>query len=173
MGSEVHQSIRRRPYEGHDVSPESGVNKRDHTYFLSVSWGESAGAISVALQMVTNGGNAEGLFRAAFMESGSLVPVGSITGGQVYYDNVVSLTGCSGAADTLACLRTVSYDALGEAINNSPGIFTYHVRGGNACLLGDSLTEALPLCPGLVIAVDPSGGWNIPHHRPSSVTSAR
>ncbi|KAF8877142.1 carotenoid ester lipase precursor [Gymnopilus junonius] len=32
-------------------------------------WGESAGAISVALQMLSNGGNPEGLFRAAFMES--------------------------------------------------------------------------------------------------------
>lgn len=30
-------------------------------------WGESAGAISAALQMTTNGGDTEGLFRAAFM----------------------------------------------------------------------------------------------------------
>lgn len=40
------------------------------------SWGESAGAISVALHMVSNGGNTEGLFRAGFMESGSPIPVG-------------------------------------------------------------------------------------------------
>ena len=45
-------------------------------------WGESAGAISVALQMVANGGNTEGLFRAAFMESGFPIPVGDITNGQ-------------------------------------------------------------------------------------------
>lgn len=31
------------------------------------SQGESAGAISVALHMVTNGGNTEGLFHSAFM----------------------------------------------------------------------------------------------------------
>lgn len=33
-------------------------------------WGESAGALSVGVQMVANGGNNEGLFRAAFMQSG-------------------------------------------------------------------------------------------------------
>ena len=31
------------------------------------SWGQSAGAISVALHMITNGGDTEGLFRGAFM----------------------------------------------------------------------------------------------------------
>ena len=45
----------------------------------SPSWGESAGSISVSLQMLTNGGNTEGLFRAAFMQSGSPPPVGDIT----------------------------------------------------------------------------------------------
>ena len=30
-------------------------------------WSQSAGAISVALHMITNGGNIEGLFRGAFM----------------------------------------------------------------------------------------------------------
>ncbi|KAJ7599914.1 carotenoid ester lipase precursor [Mycena floridula] len=88
-------------------------------------WGESAGAISVALQMLTNGGNTEGLFRGAFMESGSPIPVGDISHGQPYYDAVVSETGCSGATDTLACLRTVPYAKLKAAINQSPGIFSY------------------------------------------------
>lgn len=51
-----------------------------------VSWGQSSGAISVSLQMITNGGNNEGLFRAGFMQSGSPLPVGNITKGtgQVY-----------------------------------------------------------------------------------------
>ena len=44
-------------------------------------WGESAGAISVALQMLTNGGDPEGLFRAAFMNSGSPVPTGPVEDG--------------------------------------------------------------------------------------------
>ncbi|EKM49797.1 uncharacterized protein PHACADRAFT_131622 [Phanerochaete carnosa HHB-10118-sp] len=85
-------------------------------------WGESAGAISVALQMLTNGGNAEGLFRGAFMESGSPIPVGDITHGQKYYDALVSETGCSGAADTLQCLRGVPFETLMNAVNQSPSI---------------------------------------------------
>ncbi|KDQ62130.1 hypothetical protein JAAARDRAFT_203342 [Jaapia argillacea MUCL 33604] len=88
-------------------------------------WGESAGAISVALQMLTNGGNAEGLFRAAFMESGSPIPVGDISHGQPYYDALVSETGCSGASDTLQCLRQVPYAQLMAAVDQSPGIFSY------------------------------------------------
>ncbi|KAF9046245.1 carotenoid ester lipase precursor [Panaeolus papilionaceus] len=88
-------------------------------------WGESAGAISVALHMQANGGNPEGLFRAGFMQSGGPIPVGDITNGQVYYDFLVSQTGCSGAADTLACLRTIPYKALKAAINKTPGIFSY------------------------------------------------
>ncbi|KAF8305166.1 carotenoid ester lipase precursor [Clavulina sp. PMI_390] len=87
--------------------------------------GESAGAISSALQMVTNGGDAEGLFRGVWMQSGSPIPVGDITHGQKYYDQVVSLVGCSSASDTLACLRTVSYATIKAAINQTPDIFSY------------------------------------------------
>ena len=92
------------------------------------SWGESAGAISVALQMVTNGGDTEGLFRGAFMESGSPIPVGDITHGQPYYDTLVNLTGCSDASDTLQCLRGVPYDTLMDAIDTTPNIFSYQAR---------------------------------------------
>jgi acetylcholinesterase len=88
-------------------------------------WGESAGAISVALHMVTNGGNNEGLFRGAFMESGSPIPVGDISHGQKYYDAVVKDTGCATSSDTLACLRKVDYKKLKSAINKTPGIFSY------------------------------------------------
>ncbi|KAF8971836.1 carotenoid ester lipase precursor [Flammula alnicola] len=45
-------------------------------------WGESAGSISVALQMVAYRGNSENLFHAAFMQSGAVLPVGNITNGQ-------------------------------------------------------------------------------------------
>ncbi|KAJ3998821.1 Alpha/Beta hydrolase protein [Lentinula boryana] len=88
-------------------------------------WGESAGAISVALHMVTNGGNTEGLFRAAFMQSGSPIPVGDITDGQAYYDDLVEATGCSGSDDTLNCLRGVDYSVLKAAVDATPGIFAY------------------------------------------------
>ncbi|EIW81539.1 alpha beta-hydrolase [Coniophora puteana RWD-64-598 SS2] len=108
-------------------------------------WGESAGAISVALQMVTNSGNAEGLFRAAFMQSGSPIPVGDIAHGQVYYDSLVNQTGCSNSSDTLKCLRGVPYDTLMDAVNNTPNIFSYQ-----------SLSLAwLPRVDGIFLTDDP------------------
>lgn len=107
-------------------------------------FGESAGAMSVSLQMVHNGGDAEGLFRGAFMMSGSPIPTGDITTGQVcpvsrrhcpcshclqvYYDEVLKNTGCAGSSDSLQCLRDVDYKVLKEAINQTPGIFSYQVR---------------------------------------------
>ncbi|KAG9308805.1 Alpha/Beta hydrolase protein [Chiua virens] len=88
-------------------------------------WGESSGAVSVGLHMVTNGGNPDGLFRAAFMQSGSPIPVGDITQGQPYYNSLVAATGCSSSTDTLQCLREAPYETLLNAVNQSPGIFSY------------------------------------------------
>ena len=68
--------------------------------------------MSVAYHMITNDGNNGGLFRGAFMQSGSPIPVGDITHGQASYDALVAQTGCSGANDTLQCLREVDYDTL-------------------------------------------------------------
>ncbi|EMD31127.1 hypothetical protein CERSUDRAFT_89451 [Gelatoporia subvermispora B] len=84
-------------------------------------WGESAGSWSVALQLLINGGNSEGLFRAAFLESGSPLPVGNITQVQSTYDALVADAGCSGSSDTLQCLREVPYDTLQVAISNATG----------------------------------------------------
>ncbi|KAL0573980.1 hypothetical protein V5O48_007972 [Marasmius crinis-equi] len=107
-------------------------------------WGESAGAISVALHMLADGGDTEGLYRAAFMQSGSPIPVGDITNGQICassavlsssaevlngfnadYDSVVRDSGCSESTDTLACLRTVPYSTLKAAIDATPNFFDY------------------------------------------------
>ncbi|KAJ7364786.1 Alpha/Beta hydrolase protein [Mycena albidolilacea] len=92
-------------------------------------WGESAGAISVSLQMLYNGGNTEGLFRAAYMQSGSPVPVGPIDtqggGGQKYYDALVARTNCSSTPDTLECLRGLPYDQLKAAQDASPFFLSY------------------------------------------------
>ncbi|KAI9457440.1 carotenoid ester lipase precursor [Lactarius psammicola] len=88
-------------------------------------WGESAGSISVSIQMLANGGNTEGLFHAAFMQSGSPLPVGDITNGQKYYDDLVKRTDCSGSSDTLACLRAAPYEKLKAAMDSSPSIFSY------------------------------------------------
>ncbi|KAH9175637.1 Alpha/Beta hydrolase protein [Lactarius sanguifluus] len=82
-------------------------------------WGESAGAVSVSLQMLANGGNTEGLFRAAFMQSGSPTATGDITHGQKYYDDLVERIGCSSSSDTLACLRAAPYEELKATIDSS------------------------------------------------------
>ncbi|TDL14977.1 carotenoid ester lipase precursor [Rickenella mellea] len=88
-------------------------------------WGQSAGAISVALQMLTNDGNTQGLFRGAFMESGSPIPAQDITTGQQYYDQLVQNTGCASSSDTLECLREVPVDTLVAAVNESPNLFAF------------------------------------------------
>jgi len=78
--------------------------------------------------MLSNGGNTEGLFRAAFMQSGSPIPVGDITNGQGSYDKLVQDADCSSASDTLDCLRKLPYDELKGAMDQSASIFSYQVN---------------------------------------------
>lgn len=77
--------------------------------------------------MMAFGGNTDGLFRGAFMQSGGPIPVGSVTNGQVYYDQIVSSTGCSGSTDTLECLRQLPFETLKAAVDETPGTFSYQV----------------------------------------------
>ena len=79
--------------------------------------------------MIANGGDAEGLFRGAFMNSGSVMSRGDISLGQRDYDDLVRATGCARTEDTLECLRQVPFPALKEAVNRSPGLLgSYRVR---------------------------------------------
>jgi carboxylesterase type B len=77
--------------------------------------------------MVTNGGNNEGLFRAAIMDSGTPLWFGDITHGQQYYDHIVNHTGCASSSDTLDCLRNAPFEALMSATNSTPNMFVYQV----------------------------------------------
>ncbi|PIL28506.1 hypothetical protein GSI_08544 [Ganoderma sinense ZZ0214-1] len=90
-------------------------------------WGESAGAISVALHMLYTGSNTEGLFRAAFMESGNAIPTGYVDNDylQDNYDGIVSDTGCSNSSDTLQCLREVPASVLKAAMDKTPSLVSY------------------------------------------------
>ncbi|OSX62566.1 hypothetical protein POSPLADRAFT_1142177 [Postia placenta MAD-698-R-SB12] len=88
-------------------------------------WGESAGAFAVGLQMIMNNGDAQGLFRAAIMESGSAYALRNVSAAQGYYDLLVNYTGCSGQADTLACLREAPAEQIVEAVNLTPTTFNY------------------------------------------------
>ncbi|GJE92593.1 Lipase 4 [Phanerochaete sordida] len=87
-------------------------------------WGESAGAVSVAMHLVANRGAAQGLFRGAFMNSGSPLSTGDLTHAQQFYDSVVADTGCAGARDTLQCLREAPFEVLQSAAMALPGLFT-------------------------------------------------
>ncbi|PPR02364.1 hypothetical protein CVT24_011708 [Panaeolus cyanescens] len=90
-------------------------------------WGQSSGAISTTLQMITNNGNNEGLFRAAILQSGAPLPVGNITKGpnQSFYDLIVSETGCSTSANTLDCLRNLPFSKLKTVVDRTPNFFSY------------------------------------------------
>jgi acetylcholinesterase len=86
-------------------------------------WGESAGAISVGLQLVTNGGNTESLFRGGFMQSGAPTTPTDISAGQTIYNQIVEETRCASSGDTLQCLRTVPFDTFMAAVNKTPDNF--------------------------------------------------
>lgn len=94
---------------------------------MSSSWGESAGSQSVTFQMITNGGNTEGLFRAAWMESGSAFPSGNSSKIQPTFDFIVSETGCSSARDSLACLREVPVEKITAAMDKTPTFLSFQV----------------------------------------------
>ncbi|KAF4610949.1 hypothetical protein D9613_006564 [Agrocybe pediades] len=87
--------------------------------------GASAGAISVAYQMLAFGGNPENLFQAAFPQSGAIIPSPPMAKGQVHFDALVARTGCASSTKKLECLRKVPLDALRAAVDGSPDIFSY------------------------------------------------
>ncbi|KAL4913162.1 Alpha/Beta hydrolase protein [Aspergillus aurantiobrunneus] len=74
--------------------------------------GDSAGAASVTLLLSAYNGRDDGLFHAAAAESQSFAPMLTRDEAQFAYDNLVIRTGCYGAADTLACLRSLDIATL-------------------------------------------------------------
>lgn len=54
-----------------------------------------------------------------------MIPTQDITAGQPYYDSIVNQTGCASGSDTLACLRTIPYQTLLDAVNQTPSVFSY------------------------------------------------
>ncbi|EMD36549.1 hypothetical protein CERSUDRAFT_106383 [Gelatoporia subvermispora B] len=79
-------------------------------------WGANSGSISAGLQMLNNGGNTEGLFSAAWMQSGFPVPLNTYSDLQGSYDILVNGTSCRGSSDSLECLRQLPYDELYQAM---------------------------------------------------------
>ena len=125
-------------------------------------WGESAGGISVATQLVAYGGKGgRDLFRAGILVSGFSHGVDPVTvnSTQAGYNALVSRANCTGASNTLACLRSAPLSAIypienslarwghmidGDLIRRPPA---YEVADGNIArvpiLLGSNSDEGL------------------------------
>lgn len=79
-----------------------------------VIWGESAGAQSIAYQMLAYDGEDQGLYRGAIMESGGVTgcQVHDLSYYNVAFENLTRTVGCWTATDQLACLRALDQDSL-------------------------------------------------------------
>ncbi|KAJ4294580.1 hypothetical protein N0V90_008271 [Kalmusia sp. IMI 367209] len=88
-------------------------------------WGESAGAYSVGDHINAYDGDTKGLFRAAILESGS--SVGPPLNGTDWYQHIQ--WGCTGANDTLQCMRDVPYESI--APYGYVGLEWFHVIDGS------------------------------------------
>ncbi|TFK61494.1 alpha/beta-hydrolase [Pluteus cervinus] len=81
-------------------------------------WGQSAGAGSTMFHLIANGGDPQGLFRAAMGDSPSLsfTPFFNESYVENIFDQVASFAGCDPqAADAISCLRSVSSGVLATA----------------------------------------------------------
>ncbi|KAH1289350.1 hypothetical protein KXW98_007752 [Aspergillus fumigatus] len=85
-------------------------------------WGGSSGARDVGYHLAAYGGRDDGLFRAAIMQSGSVVERTSSRRfpAQELYDSLVASTRCAEAEDSLNCLRYIPYDEINNAFEKSP-----------------------------------------------------
>ncbi|RKF81721.1 Lipase 1, partial [Golovinomyces cichoracearum] len=81
--------------------------------------GDSAGAGSVALQLVAYSGRDDGLFKSAILESVFFPTQRKFVDCEFQYDNFVSLSNCSTSNDSLNCLRNASVSVL-KAANSQP-----------------------------------------------------
>lgn len=97
-----------------------------------VIWGESAGGGNVGYQATAFEGRDDGLFRGIIAESGAEGShPGDLTGPTEKYDNITRAVGCDTADDKLACLRTVSFDALNATVAGLTDSSFYPVVDGD------------------------------------------
>ncbi|KAF3939760.1 Acetylcholinesterase [Dactylella cylindrospora] len=85
-------------------------------------FGESAGGMSIGLQMIAYGGRDEGLFSGAVMQSGAPVyftKTISPESVQPVVDEMVAEVGCADAADAMECLRSVEVGKLDKFLRGT------------------------------------------------------
>ncbi|KNZ81847.1 Lipase 1 [Termitomyces sp. J132] len=80
-------------------------------------WGESAGAGSTMFQLLGEGGDTQGLFRAAMGDSPSLsfMPAFNDSYVEEIFQQFVTFAGCENASNVMQCLRTADGDTLAAA----------------------------------------------------------
>jgi carboxylesterase type B len=85
------------------------------------------------------------------MNSGSVIPAQDVDHpkAQKIYDQVVAEAGCGGQADTLNCLRGVSYTKLLNAANSVPGLLSYRSVDLSYLPRPDPSDNFFPLSPEL------------------------
>ena len=77
--------------------------------------------------MLANNGNTEGLFRAAWMDSGSLPPSENPSALQPTFDSFAVDVGCASTKDVLACLREAPLEAFIGAMNKTESFLSFKV----------------------------------------------
>jgi carboxylesterase type B len=85
-------------------------------------WGQSAGASSVAVQMLAYNGRDDGIIAGAISESGtaaSMAPYATVQTWQPIYNNIAAAAGCNSSSDSLACLRTIPTAQMNSIINST------------------------------------------------------
>ncbi|KAL0945641.1 hypothetical protein HGRIS_014794 [Hohenbuehelia grisea] len=110
-------------------------------------WGESAGAESVLLHAIANGGNTNPpLFRGAMISSVPILSQYPYNHAipEAAYNSVVHQLGCQSSTDTLACLRAADIPSLQSANNNLT----------ESCFRGTYI--ALPVTDGTFLTQRPS-----------------
>ncbi|KAH7915897.1 Alpha/Beta hydrolase protein [Hygrophoropsis aurantiaca] len=96
-----------------------------------IIWGQSSGSISSLLQMVAFDGQSQGLFHGAVMESGTATPLHDMSYGQANYNLLVNVTNCTGAVDTLSCLRAAPYSAVLNGVLQTTPLLSYQALNGS------------------------------------------
>lgn len=120
----------------------------------------SAGAISIAQQLLALGGSPTSLFRGGILESGTALSwqYTSLNESQIVYDTVVNNTRCSSSNDTLTCLRSVEIDTFVAATNASsvfagPVIDDHFLREAVTVAMESDTTVKIPLLLGRMFVI--------------------
>ena len=105
--------------------------------------------------MLANGGDTEGLFRAAVMESGyptTLLFTSDMAEQTRTYEAFAQQVGCGNSTNKLECMRQAPYTTIKAAIDASVGFYSYQVRWSCVCTenamcgLTSTLMQTFHLC---------------------------